>query len=78
MFVVEINPGCVNITCHNGGRCLYVNDTHDAVCICLDGFRGLFCEGKKSKISINYNFSLSLGTWESHFELDFIYRSNYV
>ena len=42
---LEINPGCVDITCQNGGLCLYVNETHTAVCICPSSYTGQLCEG---------------------------------
>ena len=50
-FVEEINPGCTNITCQNGGSCLYINETHNAECVCRYGFQGQVCEGKNSRVS---------------------------
>ena len=42
---LEINPACSNITCHNGGSCVYINETSNAVCSCYNNFAGEFCEG---------------------------------
>ena len=49
---LEINPGCTNVTCQNGGSCLYVNETHNTVCVCLDSFVGEFCEGNTLSCTI--------------------------
>ena len=45
IFLQEINPSCTNITCQNGGSCLYVNETHNAQCVCLQNYVGQFCQG---------------------------------
>ena len=60
-FVEEINPGCTNIMCQNGGSFLYINETHNAECVCRYGFQGQVCEGKNSRLSrMDYN-SLLVG-----------------
>ena len=41
----EINPACSNITCQNGGSCVYINETSNAICVCFNNFAGVFCEG---------------------------------
>ena len=41
----EINPACENTTCQNGGSCTFINETHNAVCICDKNFIGKLCEG---------------------------------
>ena len=41
----EINPVCFNITCQNGGSCVYINETKNAACVCFNNFVGEFCEG---------------------------------
>ena len=42
---LEINPACSNITCQNGGSCMYTNETSNAICSCYSNFAGEFCEG---------------------------------
>lgn len=42
----EINPVCADVVCQNGGSCLYINETHNATCVCGEGFYGQLCEGK--------------------------------
>ena len=44
-ILLEINPACSNITCHNGGSCTYINETTNNVCECLSNFAGEYCEG---------------------------------
>ena len=41
----EINPACANIMCQNGGSCLFINETKNTLCVCIDNFNGEFCEG---------------------------------
>ena len=41
----EINPACADITCQNGGSCLYINEPNNAACICDGDFNGESCEG---------------------------------
>ena len=42
----DVNPACENVTCENGGSCIYINDTHNTVCSCRKGYSGQFCQGK--------------------------------
>ena len=44
IFLV-INPACSNITCQNGGVCIYINETSNAICSCYKNFVGEFCQG---------------------------------
>ena len=44
---LEINPACSDITCQNGGSCIYINESSNAVCSCYNNFAGKFCEGIK-------------------------------
>ena len=44
---LEINPACSDIICQNGGSCVYINKTSNAVCSCYNNFAGKFCEGIK-------------------------------
>ena len=47
MFLIslEINPACSQITCQNGGSCIYISEISNAVCSCYRNFAGEFCEG---------------------------------
>ena len=45
-LVYTSDLACTNITCYNGGSCRYINGNYDAVCVCLHGYTGQFCEGK--------------------------------
>ena len=42
---LEINTACSNITCQNGGSCVYINETSNAICSCYNNFVGEFCQG---------------------------------
>ena len=42
---LEINPACANITCQNGGSCLYIEEANNTVCACNNDLNGEFCEG---------------------------------
>ena len=42
---LEINPACSNVTCQNGGSCVYISETRNAVCSCYNNFAGEVCEG---------------------------------
>ena len=46
---IETNPACSNITCQNGGSCIHINETNNAVCACNNNFGGQFCEGIKNR-----------------------------
>ena len=48
LFLPEVNLTCANITWHNGGSCLYINETHNAECICHEFYFGQLCKGKQS------------------------------
>ena len=56
-FAAEINPGCF-FTCQNGGSCLYINETHNAECVCPKNYFGEFCESK-SKIHPAWDLRMS-------------------
>ena len=43
---LEINPDCTNIKCQNGGSCIFINETSNAVCTCYNNFAGELCEGR--------------------------------
>ena len=51
-----MNTDCANVTCQNGGSCLFISETNNTVCVCNIGFTGNFCEG----ICIVHDRSLDL------------------
>ena len=55
LISLEINPACSLITCQNGGSCIYISETSNAVCSCYNNFAGEFCEGiiLRNFVSVN-------------------------
>ena len=59
---LEINPACANITCQNGGSCLFIKETRNTLCVCDDNVSGEFCEGIAITLVLTTNKECSLNS----------------
>ena len=50
-IVADINE-CIGVTCENGATCQ--NNIAGFICDCLNGFAGVFCEGKNCIVYLHY------------------------